>query len=259
MKIAGWLPYLLACCVLSTTAHAAGTEYAKLLQRAYPAAAIVADGERVQVNGTAIVIDDHQEKNADERFAHADIEDMFVISYPQAGAKITKPQPGFDPGRFRCEALFQAIYGQSKKDVEKSLQTVLWLPTTAAHPLRVTSLNGVAEKLAAISGEIEQLPAAIRKYASHPAGAYNWRTIAGTDQLSAHSYGIAIDLLPGQAEYWRWRGLDAFHNSMPQEIVDIFERHGFIWGGRWYHYDTMHFEYRPELFLSPGASAELQQ
>jgi hypothetical protein len=34
---------------------------------------------------------------------------------------------------------------------------------------------------------------------------------------------------------------------MPQEIVDIFERHGFIWGGKWYHYDTMHFEYRPEL------------
>jgi len=22
----------------------------------------------------------------------------------------------------------------------------------------------------------------------------------------------------------------------------------FIWRGRWYHYDTMHFEYRPELF-----------
>ena len=31
------------------------------------------------------------------------------------------------------------------------------------------------------------------------------------------------------------------------EIVRIFEKHGFIWGGRWYHYDTMHFEYRPEL------------
>jgi hypothetical protein len=29
--------------------------------------------------------------------------------------------------------------------------------------------------------------------------------------------------------------------------VDIFERHGFIWGGKWGHFDTMHFEYRPEL------------
>ena len=42
-------------------------------------------------------------------------------------------------------------------------------------------------------------------------------------------------------------GLLAYRNRMPKEIVDIFERHGFIWGGKWYHYDTMHFEYRPEL------------
>jgi hypothetical protein len=33
---------------------------------------------------------------------------------------------------------------------------------------------------------------------------------------------------------------------MSRERVEIFERHGFIWGGKWYHYDTMHFEYRPE-------------
>ena len=32
------------------------------------------------------------------------------------------------------------------------------------------------------------------------------------------------------------------------ELVNIFEKNGFIWGGRWYHYDTMHFEYRPEMF-----------
>jgi peptidoglycan LD-endopeptidase CwlK len=36
-------------------------------------------------------------------------------------------------------------------------------------------------------------------------------------------------------------------NHIPKEIVKVFEKHGFIWGGRWYHYDTMHFEYRPEL------------
>jgi D-alanyl-D-alanine carboxypeptidase len=26
-----------------------------------------------------------------------------------------------------------------------------------------------------------------------------------------------------------------------------FERAGFIWGGKWYHFDTFHFEYRPEI------------
>ncbi len=36
-------------------------------------------------------------------------------------------------------------------------------------------------------------------------------------------------------------------NRTPREIMDIFEKYGFIWGGYWYHYDTMHFEYRPEI------------
>ena len=33
------------------------------------------------------------------------------------------------------------------------------------------------------------------------------------------------------------------------ELIAIFEKYGFIWGGRWYHFDTMHFEYRPEILL----------
>ena len=31
------------------------------------------------------------------------------------------------------------------------------------------------------------------------------------------------------------------------ESLKTFEKYGFIWGGKWYHFDTMHFEYRPEL------------
>ncbi|MBL7542763.1 MAG: M15 family metallopeptidase [Bdellovibrionaceae bacterium] len=47
---------------------------------------------------------------------------------------------------------------------------------------------------------------------------------------------------------------------IPTDIVNTFEKHDFIWGGKWndydtmlrYYatilcYDTMHFEYRPEL------------
>ncbi len=37
--------------------------------------------------------------------------------------------------------------------------------------------------------------------------------------------------------------------QISERDIDIFERHGFIWGGRWYHFDTMRFEYRPELLL----------
>jgi hypothetical protein len=34
---------------------------------------------------------------------------------------------------------------------------------------------------------------------------------------------------------------------VPGAIGEIFERHGFIWGAKWFHVDSMHFEYRPEL------------
>ena len=63
---------------------------------------------------------------------------------------------------------------------------------------------------------------------------------------SAHSYGIAIDLNDALSDYWRWEK-SGWRNRIPQAIVDAFEAEGFIWGGRWYHFDTMHFEYRPEL------------
>ncbi|QKQ24798.1 M15 family metallopeptidase [Candidatus Ruthia endofausta] len=36
-------------------------------------------------------------------------------------------------------------------------------------------------------------------------------------------------------------------NKIPQIIIDTFEKYSFIWDGKWYHHDTMHFEYRAEL------------
>ena len=72
--------------------------------------------------------------------------------------------------------------------------------------------------------------------------------------MSSHSHGIAIDIGLKHAHYWRWfgkpeGGVIKYKNRIPFEIVRIFEKHGFIWGGKWYHDDTMHFEYRPELVM----------
>jgi hypothetical protein len=33
----------------------------------------------------------------------------------------------------------------------------------------------------------------------------------------------------------------------PEKVIRAFEYEGFIWGGKWIFFDTMHFEYRPEL------------
>ena len=40
-----------------------------------------------------------------------------------------------------------------------------------------------------------------------------------------------------------------YDNKVSWRLVEIMERHGFIWGGKWHHFDGMHFEYRPELIL----------
>nr|WP_287226451.1 M15 family metallopeptidase [Mesorhizobium sp.] len=43
-------------------------------------------------------------------------------------------------------------------------------------------------------------------------------------------------------------------NNIPLPIVEVFEKNGFIWGGRWYYYDTTHFEYRSELLFHKKSS-----
>ena len=126
-----------------------------------------------------------------------------------------------------------------------------------------STLN-LAERLAAVSRELDQLPAHFDAYLVPSAGTYVCRPIAGTDRISAHGHGIAIDISTKHTDYWRWSTPQAtgkagsrtgtkpdrpipYRNQVPMEIVTVFEKHGFIWGGKWYHYDTMHFEYRPEL------------
>jgi len=64
------------------------------------------------------------------------------------------------------------------------------------------------------------------------------------------TYGAAIDLNPRFADYWQWSSNltnPTWRKRIPTEIVRIFEKQGFVWGGYWYHFEAMHFEYRTEL------------
>jgi hypothetical protein len=94
---------------------------------------------------------------------------------------------------------------------------------------------------------------------------WNWRTIADTQSRSFHSYGTAIDIQPtsakGLATYWLWTSewTDEWWNvpysqrlHPPEEVIQSFEKYGFTWGGKWALFDTMHFEYRPEIFMLSG-------
>ena len=216
----------------------------------------VRDQDLVWKDGTSIPIGIIDEtKPFLERLNTPTLADQFYAAY-EKGPLQKPPSINQDPGRVRFEPIFLKMYGDCKKgEVEDKLTSITWLPTKSGKKLRVTTINGVAEKLTRISHELDALPARFDKYITSPAGTYNCRSIAGTKRYSVHSFGAAIDLNVKYANYWRWSKPDKnghyqYENQIPSEIVEIFEKHGFIWGGKWYHYDSMHFEYRPELLLS---------
>ncbi|HEV7319134.1 MAG TPA: M15 family metallopeptidase [Ensifer sp.] len=226
-----------------------------LLAAAYPDAIERIDGNAMVLSdgGPPIIIDDGRKKSHAEKLAAADIEDSLSQIYP-LGACARPPAVDFDPGRIRSEALMKRLYGGSAAAVRRDLVAVDWF----GERVRVTK-NGTAAALKAVAAELSQ-HAEFQRYVTPSAGTFNWRPIAGAATLSVHSFGAAIDLNTGFADYWRWAGKGArgYRNRYPLGIVEIFEKHGFIWGGRWYHFDTMHFEYRPELIAIgrlAGASA----
>jgi hypothetical protein len=204
------------------------------------------------------VADSADGKSFSELLQRASIVDQFRIPYPR-GPLEKPPVVNADPGRFRNAGFFTKMYGDCKKgEVSSHLVSVAWLPKTLRNKtwgksIRVTSVNHVDEQLRAVSAEIDALPDKIKRAAYPIAGTYNCRAVADTGQPSAHGYGIAIDLNTAFSDYWYWRPHGdriVYRNRMPQEIVTIFEKHGFIWGGKWYHFDTMHFEFRPELLVT---------
>jgi hypothetical protein len=193
-------------------------------------------------------------KTAEDLLRHGSILDQIRLPYP-TGASPAALNPQGDPGRIRNRAFFDKMYGNCwNGEVAPRLVSVVWLPRSWGRAIQVTSVNGVAGRLAEISEELDALPFAVKWYVYPTAGAYNCRTVADTGQPSMHSWGAAIDINAAHSDYWLWHG-PGLAGRIPAEIVEIFERHGFIWGGKWSHYDTMHFEYRPELVNGPPAPA----
>ena len=219
------------------------------------------DNNLIWRDGAKMGFDDGAEKSFQDRLERSDVEDQFAIPYP-LGEMLSDPEPDFDPGRFRNTAFLTKMYGDCRRrgEVQKKLVDIVWLPKHGARKIKVTPVNGVADKLQRVSDELDALPEEFQKYLKPIAGTYNCRDIANTSRSSAHAFGIAIDLNSAFGDYWEWRGRRSvetlpYRNRIPNEIVAIFEKHGFIWGGKWHHFDTAHFEYRPELLIADESTA----
>ncbi len=223
--------------------------FAKKIIKVYPDFDIkYLDNSLIFSDGTKIIYDDGKDKSFIEKLDNCDIEDMFSMTYD-----VERSEPLYlnDCGRGRCEVFFKKMYGNNEATVRKNLVPVDWF----GQKLPFTKVNGAADSLGKVASELSQYPK-FHKYLKN-ASSFYWRKIKGTNRQSAHSYGIAIDINTQYSNYWLWSNPKSsekdklkYENRIPHGIVRVFEKHGFIWGGRWYHFDTMHFEYRPEILNS---------
>lgn len=201
-------------------------------------------------DGRKLVYNDYKNKLIEDKMVNPDLQDILEESYP-LDSITTVMGENIDPGRIRHYGLLGSIYGDSKESVEGKLINI----ETSYGKLTFNKENGAATNLKRALDEIDKLAKdnkEINRFIKPVSDTYNYKLIQDTQLLSPHSYGIAIDLSKSQSDYWKWSSKDngsARIASYPKELVQIFEKYGFIWGGKWSHFDIFHFEYRPEIVL----------
>ncbi len=202
----------------------------------------------VMKSGKKILYDDKREKNFEEKMANPDIQDMMEQIYPLSSISKLMDK-NFDPGRCRIYPLLKEVYGESQERVQSNLKNIVYTNyqfngnNKAAESLRL-----VMEELIPMANGNNTIGACVYPMS----GTFNYRYIAGTNRLSPHAFGIAIDLARDSRDYWKWASAEEGEKriaSYPKEIVEIFEKNNFIWGGKWRHFDILHFEYRPEIII----------
>ncbi|MBD5538791.1 MAG: M15 family metallopeptidase [Desulfovibrio sp.] len=249
------LPLLLLTCLLAAAPARAGADTGDpvvlseedalnlhCLREAYPALRhLEADGAG---RHWLVFADGRRVLYRDPARAGGDVASSMAAPYPLEPCRPPTPS-GFAPGRLRPYDLLGALYGESRENVNAGLATVSW----QGRPVRLSApaaqaLERVSRRLGPVLEERPDLKPYLKTE-----GGFAWRRIAGEDRLSAHAFGIALDLNARLGPYWRWSRQRPHprQRDYPPEIVRAFEAEGFIWGGKWHEYDLMHFEYRPEL------------
>ena len=191
--------------------------------------------------------------------AAADCDPIFY-EYP-LGPLVEPPEPSEEMPVY-CTDVLEALWGSHEEEIREHGSSITFLD----HKMFVNDF--VIAPLARVERDLRQAARRDRSVARWIAEldiTYSFvsRRIAGSPTRSHHGWGLAVDFVPesydGQHVYWRWsRALDREgwdripleeRWSPPQAVVETFERHGFVWGGKWARFDMIHFEYRPEIIL----------
>ena len=154
------------------------------------------------------------------------------------------------------------MFGRTENQIRRFCRTSSFLNhSVCVNDLCMESLKIVEEK---IFEAAEKCPE-VRSFLKNLDIIYSFqiKKVDGTRVQSMHGFGLALDLIPKSFNrkevYWKWSRV--FNKkwykiplnkrwSPPQEVIDAFENNGFVWGGKWSRFDTIHFEYRPEILFN---------
>ncbi|OQB23561.1 MAG: hypothetical protein BWY11_01752 [Firmicutes bacterium ADurb.Bin182] len=201
-------------------------------------------------SGDRIIYDDKKAKTFEQKLAGADIQDCMEQVYPLKEIN-NIPEKNFDPGRIRVYEFLHAVYGKTRSEIENNLANA----RAGSQGLSFNKRNGAAASYETAFSDVSKLiknDPGVYGFVFPINGTYNYRTIKGTNRLSPHAFGIAVDLKSNPHDYWQWATKEQGQSrleSYPKSLVRVFENHNFIWGGKWNHFDFLHFEYRPELII----------
>ncbi len=189
-------------------------------------------------------------------------EDCDPIFYGYSLEPLTEPPPFPDENQTYCTDVLESLWGRTDPEIRGHGGPTTFLD----HKMFVNDL--LIDALAAVEEDVLETAtdnSSVATWIDELDITYSFidREIAGSPTRSHHAWGMAIDLVPnsygGRAAYWQWSRVydsEGWHRiplerrwSPPQTVIEIFESHGFIWGGKWAHFDNIHFEYRPEILL----------
>ena len=184
------------------------------------------------------------------------------IFYPYSLAPLTEPPPAPEEFPTYCRDVLESLWGRTEGEIRRHGRSARFLDHRVfVNEILIGPLTAVERDLLAASSRDNS----VARWIEDLSITYSFiiRDVAGAQSQSYHGWGLAIDMVPTSYEglhvYWRWSRVfdrDGWHRipveqrwSPPPPVVEIFERHGFVWGGKWAHFDSMHFEYRPEILL----------
>jgi hypothetical protein len=188
-------------------------------------------------------------------------EDCDPIFYRYSLEPLTEPSPLPEEDPTYCTDVLESLWGRTDHEIREHGGSTTFLD----HRMFVNNL--LIDALAAVEEDILEAAtdnSSVATWIDELNITYSMidREIAGSPTRSHHAWGMAVDFVPNSYErlnvYWRWSRVyeEEWHRipveqrwSPPQAVIEIFESHGFIWGGKWTHFDNIHFEYRPEILL----------